>query len=258
MQQAQLMAHCGSSKITRQELKVIPTPAGSTTHQPLPHFEIVGALVETLSFRQISVVREEYAVSGDGMKMFGVLDLETAFEGCRFSIGVRNSNDKSMRLAMTVGYRVFVCDNMAFHGDFTPVLAKHTKHFSLIDAVSVGVDRMQRNFDPMRRQITTWKESLMSDDEAKLVIYQAFVEEALEAPKHLARRVHDLYFNPQYEEFAPRTRWSLANAFTSAFKELDPIPQFKATAKLGSFLVSPSKAPSMLARTDGEISRTAS
>ena len=27
---------------------------------------------------------------------------------------------KSMRLAMTVGYRVLVCDNMAFYGDFTP------------------------------------------------------------------------------------------------------------------------------------------
>jgi hypothetical protein len=92
-----------------------------------------------------------------------------------------------------------------------------------------------------------WMEFLrttrLDDEEAKLVIYQAFVEEALEAPKHLARRVHDYYFNPQFEEFAPRTRWSLANAFTSAFKELDPIPQFKATAKLGSFLVSDSKAP---------------
>jgi len=258
MDQTQLLAHCGSNKITREELRMVPTPEGTESHHPLAHHLIVDALAETLAFRHISVVRDEYAVSQDGMKMFGVLDLETAFEGCRFSIGVRNSNDKSMRLAMTVGYRVFVCDNMAFHGDFTPVLAKHTKHFSLIDAVSVGVDRMQRNFDPMRQQITTWKESLISEDEAKLVIYQAFVEEALEAPKHLARRVHDLYFNPQYEEFAPRTRWSLANSFTSAFKELDPIPQFKATAKLGSFLMSNSEAPSMLARAVGETSRTAS
>ncbi len=108
---------------------------------------------ETLSFRQISVVREEYAVTGDGVKMFGVLDLETTFDGCRFSVGVRNSNDKSMRLALTVGYRVLVCDNMAFHGDFTPVLAKHTKHLSLVDILSVGVDRMQRNFEPMRKQV---------------------------------------------------------------------------------------------------------
>jgi hypothetical protein len=89
MEQSQLLTHCGSSKITREELKVIPTPAGSATHQPLPHFEIVGALVETLSFRQISVVREEYAVTSDDMKMFRILDLETTFDGCRFSVGVR-------------------------------------------------------------------------------------------------------------------------------------------------------------------------
>jgi len=57
-------------------------------------------------------------------RLFGVPDLETTFDGCRFAIGIRNSNYKSMRLALTVGYRVFVCDNMAFHGDFTPVLAK--------------------------------------------------------------------------------------------------------------------------------------
>jgi hypothetical protein len=30
--------------------------------------------------------------------------------------------------------------------------------------------------------------------------------------------------------------WSLSNAFTSALKQLDPIPLFKATAKLGAFL----------------------
>jgi hypothetical protein len=41
---------------------------------------------------------------------------------------------------------------------------------------------------------------------------------------------------PQYDEFKPRTVWSLSNAFTSAFKDLDPIPQFWATAKLGGLL----------------------
>ena len=154
----------------------------------------------------------------------------------RFSVGLCNSHDKSMRLAMTCGYRVFVCSNMAFSGDFTPVLAKHSKSFSLIDCVSVGVDRMQRNFDPMRNQVVAWQRSELTDVTAKVVIYEAFVEGKLEAPKHLARVVHDLYFEPKYEEFRSRTIWSLSNAFTSAFKELDPIPQFKATAKLGEFL----------------------
>jgi hypothetical protein len=34
----------------------------------------------------------------------------------------------------------------------------------------------------------------------------------------------------------PERLFCLSNAFTSAFKELDPIPQFKATAKLGEFM----------------------
>jgi hypothetical protein len=95
---------------------------------------------------------------------------------------------------------------------------------------------MQRNFEPMRKQVEAWQRSELADVTAKVVIYEAFVEGRLEAPKHLARSVHDLYFEPKYEEFRPRTIWSLSNAFTSAFKELDPIPQFKATAKLGEFL----------------------
>jgi len=116
------------------------------------------------------------------------------------------------------------------------VLAKYTKNLSLVDIQAVGVDRMQRNFDPMRKQVEAWKRTRLPDESAKLVIYRAFVEGELDVPRRLARRVHDLYFNPEIEEFAPRTTWSLSNAFTTAFKELDPIPQFQATAKLGAFL----------------------
>jgi hypothetical protein len=104
-----------------------------------------------------------------------------------------------------------------------------------VDAISVGVDRMQRNFEPMRQQVETWHQTELSTVTAKMIIYQAFIESELEVPRHRARRVHDLY-SPQYPEFEPRTLWSLSNAFTSAFKDLDPIPQFRATAKLGSFL----------------------
>lgn len=86
-------------------------------------------------------------------------------------------------------------------GVFTPVLAKHSKSFSLIDCISVGVDRMQRNFEPMQKQVEAWQRSELTDVTAKVVIYEAFVEGRLEAPKHLARTVHDLYFEPKYEEF---------------------------------------------------------
>jgi hypothetical protein len=88
----------------------------------------------------------------------------------------------------------------------------------------------------MRQQVERWRLQQLSSETARLTIYRAFIEGELEVPKHLARRVHDLYFNPQHDEFAPRTMWSLSNTFTSAFKELAPIPQFRATAKLAEFL----------------------
>jgi hypothetical protein len=235
MSETSMLISC-TGKITRTELVKILTPPSTATHVPIPHAAVVEALIDTLSHRQISVVDEEFAVSNDGMEMFGVLDLATAFEGCRFAIGVRNANNKRFRLACTVGLRVFVCHNLAFRGDFSPVLAKHSKHLSLEDTLSIGMDRMQRNFEPMRKQVEVWRSQQLSTAVAKLTIYRAFIEGDLEVPRHLARRVHQLYFNPQHQEFQPRTMWSLSNAFTSAFKELDPIPQFRATAKLGTFL----------------------
>ena len=82
------------NKLTREELAQVKTPAGTTTHKPIPHITVVEKLIEALGFRQIGVVREEYAVSSDGMKMFGVMDLSSGFDGCRFAIGLRNSHDK--------------------------------------------------------------------------------------------------------------------------------------------------------------------
>jgi len=194
------------------------------------------AIEEGLNFRHIALHSAEFAVSKDGAKMFGLLELDQSEAGLRFALGVRNSHDKSMRLALTIGYRVFICSNMSFYGDFTPVLAKHSKHFRLLDAISIGLDSMQRNFEPMLNGVRNWQETQIGDSAAKLTIYRAFVEGDLDVPRHLAREVHSQYFNPQYPEFEPRTIWSLSNAFTSAFKTLEPIPQFRATAALAAFL----------------------
>jgi hypothetical protein len=108
---------------------------------------------------------------------------------------------------------VFVRYNLAFQGDDSPVFAIHSKNFSLENSLSVGVDRMQRNFEPMQGQVENW-----------------------EVPKHLARRLHELYFSPQNAEFESTNHVESLECLTSAFKELDPIPLFRATAKLARFL----------------------
>lgn len=229
-----LMAHAGANKITRAELAKIETPEATDTFRPIPHHELIDTLVETLSFRHIQVVQEEYAVTPDGSKMFGLVGLDATFLDCRFSVGIRNAHDKSMRLGLVAGYRVFVCDNMAFQGEFHPVLAKHSKKFNLQDALTLGVDRIQRNWEPLQQALEHRRNFQLSDDQARLKIYEAFI--AGQFPIKLMKSVDREFFVPQHEEFKPKTLWSLENAFTSTFKALKPVPQFQATARLGKFM----------------------
>lgn len=115
------------------------------------------------------------------------------------------------------------------------MLRKHTKNFDLQSALSIGVDNVQRNFRPMVEAVELWRGIQATDTDARLRIYEAFIEGRLEAPKHLARAVHDHWFEPPHEEFRPRTAWSLQNGFTHAFKALDPIPMYRSTASLATF-----------------------
>lgn len=56
-------------------------------------------------------------------------------------------------------------------------------------------------------------------------------------PVRLLKTVHREFFvAPSHEEFKQRTVWSLENAFTMALKELKPVRQYEAAAKLGKFL----------------------
>ena len=65
---------------------------------------------------------------------------------------------------------------------FIPVLTKHSKSFSLIDCISVGVDHMSAEFRANGKASGGLVEERMTDVTAKVVIYEAFVDGKLEAP----------------------------------------------------------------------------
>jgi hypothetical protein len=52
---------------------------------------------------------------------------------------------------------------------------------------------MQRNFEPMRRQVEGGRQTQLTDDLARLIIYRALVETELDAPEYLVRDAHDAY-----------------------------------------------------------------
>jgi hypothetical protein len=93
---------CGATKLGRQDLLALITPEGTDTHRLVPHSQIVGGLIEALGYRHLEVKRDEYAVTPDGNRMFGFLEISEEVTGVRFGIGCRNSHDNSFSLGLTV------------------------------------------------------------------------------------------------------------------------------------------------------------
>lgn len=66
--------------ITRVQLAEILRPEATDTHKPIATFALVNAQLETHAFRHISVVADEYALTADCMRFFGVPELESTCE----------------------------------------------------------------------------------------------------------------------------------------------------------------------------------
>lgn len=236
MSESRMVIHAGARPLMkgRQELLGLETPDSTLTHTVVPHFTVVEKLIQALAYRNIDIVDDQYALSADSNVVFGLLPTSIVHEEVRLTIALRNSHNKSSALALAAGFNVFICDNMALYGEFEPLNLRHSKNMlaKLDDAITIGVDRTQRYFEPMRAAIDVWKGHSLTDAQAEALIYKAFVREALEAPFHLMKDVHQAYYEPKHEAFAPRTLWSLHNAFTEAFKLLKPVPMLRAMETL--------------------------
>ena len=97
-----------------------------------------------------------------------------------------------MRFGLVVLVRVLCRDNMAFSGDFEPVLAKHSTQFDLNPAVRSASNRCSSipNRWLIRSSIGARQ---ITDGQAKDVIYRALIDDELGAPMHMASTVHKYF-----------------------------------------------------------------
>ena len=224
----------GSRFVSFPELKNLPLPETTSTFKPVPFYDFVTKVLDGLYDRRMRTVNEQFIISGDGMKLFGLLELEHEYDGVRFAVGLRSSNDKSMKLALACGYKVMCCSNGMLSGDFMPLSVKHSAKLDIDDSLALGIDRIRRRFGNMQLEIAEKKARELTTGNAESLIYKAFT--AGKFPISLFRTVHKEYFvEPSYKEFEPRNLFSLENAFTTSFKKLQPIQQFEAMSRLAKF-----------------------
>lgn len=233
MQHGQLLSHVDTDLVTREQLALVETPDRTRSFKPIPHIELVDMLDQVLVHNQIRIEEEQFALRRDGSVLFGVFQLahgETP-DG-RAALGLRTANNKTMSIQLCAGISVFVCDNLAFRGDMIALKRKHTSGLNLRMELAGAVLRFQEHFGRLAGEVELLKERMLPDIQTKALIH-AFVEGLM--PVRFLPEVSRAYFDPQFEEFAPRNAWSLHNAFTGAAKAMPSTTRLPAIQALGKF-----------------------
>ena len=241
MRKANLMLHCGSSRVTRDQMREVKTPLGTDTHKPIPHTLLWDKTLSAFEDEGYELVNEAHALNVRDEQdpevfnhYFGLMQLAPkGHDGAAWSsdqeyaliAGVRNAHDKRFPAAIAAGANLFVCDNLAFHGE-VHVSRRHTKNiFDDLDGVIDNAVTMFNNHrDRIPRRHEAYQEALIpSQRHAHDIVVRAWREHGA-IPKTAADHVLDEYDNPSHEDHTVfdmrgrRSLWRLYNAFTEALK----------------------------------------
>lgn len=212
--------HRGARAITREELAQIEAPQGTDTWYPLAHSELLKRVVGCLSGAGYGIRKIELAVSPDNFQFFGTLSLESTFnDEVALAVGIRNSNAKKFPIGFCTGNRVFVCDNLSFSGELV-ISRRHTRfgETRYQEALSRAVLSLTQYQEQVQHQIAALKSWELRDQEADSLILRSF-EAGIVSTRILPNVIKE-WREPSHAEFAPRTGWSLFNAYTEALKPL--------------------------------------
>jgi hypothetical protein len=241
MTQATLYNHKGAREVTIDELSLIEAPPATDTWFPLKHSTVLDTVAETLTGSGFVLDAMQLSVARDNQRFFGTLRLKNRIaEGVSLAVGLRNSTDKSFPIGFCVGERVFVCDNLAFASEIV-IARKHTRfgQTRFNEAVSqavLGLHQYQITAAERIARLQQWELPAETADSLMLRAYETGIVGARLLPGVLK------HWREPITDFAPRTGWSLLNAFTSALKErqrLSPQEAAMQTIRLQRLLAPP-------------------
>ncbi len=220
-----MLLHCGGQIIERDALFEIETPRPTETWFPLPHRHLVEEVESQLIETGFDLLRSTHAVSHDGNRYFGVLEVSpqgnNVSNGHGWVVGLRNSHDKRFPAGLVAGTRVFVCDNLSFSG-LIQIRRKHTR-FAVRDLRQLtarAVGQLGERLVGMETRITAYHNLQLTSSQAHDLVVRATDCRAIttsQIPEVLAH-----WRKPGHEEFRPRNGWSLWNACTEVFKSVNP------------------------------------
>lgn len=208
-----LMLHAGAEPVDFSALREVSVPEATASHVPIAHFRFVEMVKMALQLHSHVITEEQFGVTPDGLEFFGVLHLQSDYGDYTDVCGLRNSNSKKFPASVSYGSQVFVCDNLAFIGEHV-VKRRHTARLlrDLPGLVMEMIEPLALAREQQFQTIQMYKERNLGQNEADFVIMEAFRQDIINVQR--IAEVNREWESPTHDDFAPRTAWSMFNAFT--------------------------------------------
>ena len=203
------------NKVTEAEVFAVPDVTFTATYRPFHHRDIISVIKQGIQGVGMDIVASDYVLANEGKKMFGTFDLSAGDSEMCYSVGFRNSLDKSMSIGLAAGSRVFVCSNLCFEGSYVTLKRRHTGGLTLDELEFLAWKAMKKMIPLLQifcRYHHSLKEYSLSDTEAKLLLMEILAQRILPASKLHA--FTDLY-NAEYDS----TLYGVHGTVTSLLKE---------------------------------------
>ena len=222
----------GNNRVTEAEILQVPEVPFTRTFRPVHHKQVIDAIRTGINAVGLEIIDTEYVLAREGMQMFGVWNLATGNDELCWSVGIRNSMDKSMALGITAGTRVFVCSNLAFDGEFV-ALRKHTKGLTL-EELEFMAYRAIRCLVGRLTKFQAWHEGLkqyeLAEADAKVLLVELITKSVF--PASWFPRFYDLYFRGAYDN----TLWGVHETATNMLKDANLLTLPKKNRLLNAIL----------------------
>jgi hypothetical protein len=215
---ANLLLHCGANRVSVAELENQPYPKITETHRPIPHSDFRGMVVDSLFEHGYSIRNEANAITPNGSRYFGLLELAYDFNDYSVVIGVRNSHDKSYATGLVIGSSVFVCDNLCFSGQLK-VERRNTKNIleELPSLIDIMLMQMKTEIHYQDKRLTSYQYTDITNEHAEHAFIQLVRNNVIPMPV-LSKSIQE-WDNPRHAVFARKSNvWRLFNAVTEASK----------------------------------------
>lgn len=211
-----LVLHAGAEPIDFDGLRSLPVPEPTATHFPLPHHDLVNMVIYALTYFGHEVVNQEFGVTPDGMKFYGVLTLKSDYGDYTDLVGLANSNNKTVPVSIGFGSNTFVCDNSAFVSEVT-VKRKHTANSKrqLPGIIAEIIEPLKEKRLAQHRTFDQYRNRPLTDEEADQLIMQMFRRGIINCTR--IAEVLDQWEHPTCD-YGPKTVYRLFNGTTWSLK----------------------------------------